>query len=94
MINTRFLAALVLGAALVTGCSQQEPAEKAVAAAEQSLADIHERGVTLRVTGAEGEHLPRPSENPAVMEVDPADTVSGKLSSKLRRAWDLLSGDY
>ena|SRR5689334_18659207 len=58
------------------------------------VADIHEGGVRLRVTGAEAEHLPRPSENPAVMEVDPSDTVPGKLSSKLRRAWDLLSGDY
>ena len=45
MINSRFLAALVLGVALVTGCSQQEPAEKAVAAAEQALADIHERAL-------------------------------------------------
>ena len=45
MINSRFLAALVLGVALVTGCSQQEPAEKAVAAAEQALADISERAL-------------------------------------------------
>src|SRR5262245_22964256 len=54
------------------------------------VGDIHERGVTLRVTGAEAEHLPRPECNPAVMEVDPADTARGKLSSKLHRAWDLL----
>src|SRR5215471_18128708 len=57
------------------------------------VADIHERGVTLTVSAAEAEHLPRPSENPAVLEADPDDTVPGKLSSKLRRAWDLLSGN-
>jgi hypothetical protein len=55
---------------------------------------IHERAVTLTITAAEAEQLPRPSENPAVMEVDPADTARGKLQSKLRRAWDLLSGNY
>jgi PRC-barrel domain len=58
------------------------------------VADIHERGVTLRVTGAEAEHLPRPSQNPAVMEADPQERPPGKLSSKLHRAWEMLSGDY
>lgn len=42
MNKSRILAALVLGVALATGCSQQEPAEQAVAAAEQALADISE----------------------------------------------------
>jgi len=42
MINSRSLAALVLGVALATGCSQQKPAEQAVAAAEQALADVNE----------------------------------------------------
>jgi hypothetical protein len=45
MSTTRILAALALGVALVTGCSQQEPAEQAVAAAEQALADISERAL-------------------------------------------------
>jgi hypothetical protein len=58
------------------------------------VADIHERGVTLTVSAAEAEHLPRPSENPAVLEADPSDTAPDKLKDKLRRAWDLLSGDY
>jgi PRC-barrel domain len=55
---------------------------------------IHERGVTLTLSAAEAEELPRPSENPAVMEADPSDTVPAKLGGKLRRAWQLLSGDY
>ncbi len=42
MKNSHLLAALLLGAALVTGCSQQKPAEQAVAAAEQALADVSE----------------------------------------------------
>ena len=45
MSNPRILAARVLGVALATGCSQQDPAEQAVAAAEQALADIHERAL-------------------------------------------------
>jgi hypothetical protein len=58
------------------------------------VAAIHERGVTLTVSAAQAESLPRPSENPAVMGEDPADTVPSTLSDKLRRAWDLLSGNY
>lgn len=42
MNKSRILAAWVLGVALVTGCSQQKPAEQAVAAAEQALADVSE----------------------------------------------------
>jgi PRC-barrel domain len=56
--------------------------------------DIHERGVTLTLSAAEAEHLPRPSENPATLEADPSDTAPDSLKDKLRRAWDLLSGDY
>jgi uncharacterized protein YrrD len=55
---------------------------------------IHERGVTLTLSAAEAEALPRPSENPAVMEADPDDTTPATLEDKLRRAWELLSGDY
>ncbi len=58
------------------------------------VAAIHEHGVTLTVSAAEAESLPRPSENPAVMGEDPADTVPSTLQDKLRRAWDLLSGNY
>jgi hypothetical protein len=49
--------------------------------------------VTLIVSAAEAEELPEPSENPAVMEETPEDEESS-LSDKLRRAWDLLSGNY
>ena len=68
-------------------------AEHSFADADQ-VAAIHERGVTLTLPASEARALPRPSANPAVMEVDPADTGRSKLSDKLRRAWDLVSGDY
>lgn len=42
MKKSRILPALVVGITLVAGCSQQEPAEQAVAAAEQALADVSE----------------------------------------------------
>lgn len=54
---------------------------------------IHERAATLKLDGAACRLLPKPSENPAVMVDDPADSSSG-LSNKLRRAWDLISGNY
>jgi hypothetical protein len=55
---------------------------------------IYERGVVLRLTEAEAERLPEPSENPATMGADPDDVTSGGLDDKLRRAWDYLSGNY
>ena len=60
----------------------------------EQVGDLHARGVVLTLTGAEAEALPEPTENPAVMEDDPSEPDQSALSSKLRRAWDLLSGNY
>ena len=60
----------------------------------EQVAAIHERGVMLTITAAEAEALPEPSENPAVMEDDPSEPDGSALGDKLRRAWDLLSGNY
>jgi hypothetical protein len=60
----------------------------------EQVAAIHERGVTLTITAAEAEALPEPSENPAVMQDDPSEPDGSSLTDKLRRAWDLLSGNY
>jgi hypothetical protein len=60
----------------------------------EQVGAIHERGVTLTLTSAEAEALPEPSENPAVMEDDPSESQGSALTAKLRRAWDLLSGNY
>ncbi|MGI9184814.1 MAG: PRC-barrel domain-containing protein [Solirubrobacteraceae bacterium] len=56
--------------------------------------EIYEQGVLLKLDQAGCAKLPRPSENPAVMRDDPAAPPSGGLAGKLRRAWDLISGNY
>jgi hypothetical protein len=58
------------------------------------IESIHEHAVTLRLTAAACHDLPEPSANPAVMRDDPADGGASDLGSKLRRAWDRLSGNY
>jgi hypothetical protein len=60
----------------------------------EQVAAIHERGVTLTIAAAEAEALPEPSDNPAVMYDDPSEPDASPLADKLRRAWDLLSGNY
>jgi uncharacterized protein YrrD len=56
----------------------------------EQVASIGEDGVTLTLDERAAERLPEPSANPAVMETKPGDTVPDKL----RRAWDLISGNY
>src|SRR4051794_33765613 len=52
------------------------------------VAEVYERGVVLGIDAAAAESLPEPSENPAAMEADPAETASSPLQRKLERAWD------
>ena len=60
----------------------------------EQVAAIHEHAVSLTISAAEAEALPEPSENPAVMHDDPSEPDASPLADKLRRAWDLLSGNY
>lgn len=55
---------------------------------------IFEKGVVLRLDGEQAARLPRPSANPAAMRADAGDEVSSALAGKLRRVWDLVSGNY
>jgi len=55
---------------------------------------IYERGVVLALSSDAAERLPEPSQNPAVLDAGPDDTVPDDLKDKLRRAWDYLSGNY
>lgn len=55
--------------------------------------EIYERGVVLNIDAATAEGLPEPSANPGALEVGPDDMAKGG-HDKLRRAWDLISGDY
>jgi uncharacterized protein YrrD len=57
--------------------------------------EVYERGVVLKVDAGAAESLPKPSANPAAMEVDADDMAAGSsLNDKLHRAWDLISGNY
>ena len=56
------------------------------------IGEIFERGVLLKLDREAAETLPEPGKNPAAMEASPGDDVPGGLESKLRRAWDLISG--
>jgi hypothetical protein len=55
---------------------------------------IGEQGVLLKLDDAACAQLPEPSANPGVMGEDPGDPVEGRGQHKLKRAWDLLSGNY
>jgi hypothetical protein len=58
------------------------------------VAELREKGVVLNVTAAEVAKLPKPEANPAVMEHHADDDSASTLQAKLRRAWDLISGNY
>lgn len=58
------------------------------------IAEIHQGAVLLKLSGDACAQLPEPTANPGVMREDPADGPSRRLPDKLRRAWDLLSGNY
>jgi hypothetical protein len=55
------------------------------------VAEIYERGVVLTIDATAARDLPEPGANPGSIDVDPGE-FSGKRESKLRRAWDLISG--
>jgi PRC-barrel domain len=59
------------------------------------VADIHERGLVLKLDATACLDLPQPSANPAAMRAN-IDSIasSGRddRHAKLRRAWDLISG--
>lgn len=60
----------------------------------EQVEEIFERGVLLRPDRAGTEGLPEPGPNPAVVEADPGEGGESDLQRKLRRAWDLISGNY
>jgi hypothetical protein len=56
--------------------------------------EIYERAVILKLDHLGCEKLPEPTANPAVMHDDPGQPESRPLGRKLRRAWDVISGNY
>ncbi len=58
------------------------------------VAEFFERAVILKLSAAEADDLPEPSDNPGVMRHGGEEDADGPLARKLRRAWDLISGRY
>jgi hypothetical protein len=56
------------------------------------VAALREGTVTLSISAARAAGLPQPSSNPPAM--DAGGDLEGELHSRLRRAWDLISGNY
>jgi uncharacterized protein YrrD len=59
------------------------------------VADIHERGLVLKLDAVAAQDLPEPSDNPAAMKVNIDSIPAGRSDdrhARLRRAWDLISG--
>jgi hypothetical protein len=56
--------------------------------------EIYESGVVLKLDAEAAQRLHQPGPNPATMEARPDDTAESELERKLRRAWDLISGNY
>ena len=56
--------------------------------------ELYERAAVLRITAAEVDQLPKPSPAPATMESHGVEDTPSPLQAKLRRAWDLISGNY
>ncbi len=61
----------------------------------EGVAEIYERAVVLALSAGEAEDLPDPEAAPAQLEVDP-DTAAGRTTAgdRIRRVWDLISGNY
>jgi uncharacterized protein YrrD len=55
--------------------------------------EIYDRGVVLKLDAAGCAQLPKPSANPAVMHDDPAVAQSDFRHQRLKRAWDVISGN-
>jgi hypothetical protein len=56
--------------------------------------EVYERGVMLTLDAEAAQRLPEPTENPATLDAGPEETVPDDLGDKLKRAWDLISGNY
>jgi hypothetical protein len=55
---------------------------------------LYDRGAVLALSAAQARRLPAPSANPAEVSAGPDDLDDSGLNAKLRRAWDLISGNY
>ncbi len=56
------------------------------------VGEIRADAVLLTLSHAEADRLPRPGENPGVLEHHGSKDAETPLEQKLRRAWELISG--
>ena len=59
----------------------------------RNVAEIRQDGVALVISATEVERLPKPQPNPAVMESHGVGDSESPLEHKLRRAWEIISGE-
>lgn len=60
----------------------------------EQVDELYERGAVLAISAAEVDGLPEPTPAPAALESHGEEDSQSPLEQKLRRAWDLLSGNY
>jgi hypothetical protein len=60
----------------------------------EQIDELYERAAVLSISETEVEQLPEPTPAPAAMESHGAEDSESEMESKLRRAWDLISGNY
>lgn len=58
----------------------------------EQVDEIYEDAVVLKIGATEADQLPEPQ--PAAAAMDSEADPPGPLERKLRRAWDLISGNY
>jgi hypothetical protein len=73
--------------------TQLGPGGKRFVDADQ-VAELYERAAQLSIAAGHVDRLPEPAPAPAVMESQGAADAEDRLQRKLRRAWDLISGNY
>jgi uncharacterized protein YrrD len=58
------------------------------------VTEFYEQAVVIDVAASDVEALPEPTANPAVMENHGDEDSESPLTTKLRRAWNYISGNY
>jgi hypothetical protein len=56
--------------------------------------ELYEKAAVLRIGADEVDRLPEPAPAPPALESHGVEDSESPLQSKLRRAWDLISGNY
>jgi hypothetical protein len=64
----------------------------------ESIDEIYQRGVVLKLDSDEARYLPEPTKNPATLEPTlddvAGDTPGDKIHYRIRQVWDRISGNY